>query len=68
MLKVFIVYWIIGFIMWVLIVYKDTDTKWIKDEPFAGIVVVMIMSFVIPIAFVYIFLKTFISSLKKNEL
>lgn len=67
MLKAFIAYWIIGIIMWVLIVYRDTDIEWF-DEPFAGVVLIAFMSFVTPIAFVYAFLKTFISSLKENEL
>lgn len=68
MLIAFIAYWIIGIIMWVLIVYRDTDIEWFKDGPFVSIVLIAFVSFVTPIAFVYAFLKTFISSLKENEL
>lgn len=67
MLIAFIAYWIIGIIMWVLIAYRDTDIEWF-DKPFAGVVSSAFMGFVTPIVFVYAFLKTFISSLKENEL
>lgn len=67
MLIAFIAYWIIGIIMWVLIVYRDTDIEWFV-KPFAGVVLTAFMGFVTPIVFVYAFLKTFISSLKENEL
>lgn len=69
MLKVIIAYWIIGIIMWVLIVnYRDTDIEWFKSGPFVGIVLIAFMGLATPIVFVYAFLKTFISSLKENEL
>lgn len=68
MLIAFIAYWIIGIIMWVLIAYKNTDIEWFKAGPFVGIVSIAFMSLATPIVFVHAFLKTFISSLKENEL
>lgn len=68
MLIAFIAYWIIVIIMWVLIAYRYTDVDWFKTGPFVGIVLIAFMGLATPIIFMYKFIKTFISSLKENEL